>query len=1250
MHINTFCNKILFGYLLLLTTVTAMAQKPLVTGAKKAELDQLAVQFQSTYNANFQNAKSLASKLNWPLRRVSKSGAVTSLQRVSNLGFPIYYKTYNNIIAAATTRTNTVQPGGTLGLNLSGSSALLNGKLGIWDGGSVLTTHQEFAGKTITLRNASSAVDEHATHVAGTMIAKGVYGPARGMAFNASTLLSYDFNNDITEITAAAPNLLISNHSYGVLAGWNFDENETRWEWYGKPGTTEDYKFGYYDSESRSVDQVSYNAPFYLIVTASGNSRGYPGPAVGASYYGYDETGKLVPKTRDAGISSNTGFDVIPGFSNAKNVLTVGSVNQLPYGPTSPAEATISYFSGIGPTDDGRIKPDICGDGDAVLSTTSTSNTAYTTLSGTSMATPNVSGSIYLLQELYAQRTSNAFMRSATLKALVCHTAFDAGNVGPDYTFGWGILDMTKAAQTITDRGTKSLIGENVLTQGQTFTSTVTASGNGPLIATIAWTDLQGTVSADGTLNERTPKLVNDLDIRVSDGTNNFNAWILNPLSPAASATTGDNVRDNIEQVYIANAVPGRTYTIRVTHKGTLQSGSQPYSLVVTGMGGTAYCTSAPTSSADSRINNLTLSNLNNTPATGCTTYSDYTGLTALLEQGRTYPLSITLGTCGGNFNKNAKIFIDWNSDGTFDPVSELVATSATSINGTGTFTSNITVPATVVPGNYSLMRVVLVENDNASSITPCGSYNKGETQDYRVQFTQASRDVGAIAVNNSTIGGGCAGSSRVTVRLKNFGTTSVSNFPVTVTITPANGGAVTSITETYTGTLSRAAEIDFTLNGTYSTSAGATYTLTAQTNLSNDAIESNNRIVSTVTTGSVPVPENLSAAYCDDAKQYLLNGIGDGGLLWYTTPTGGVPLTAGASAFTSAQPVNNTFYAALNDLNITVGPANKNVFRGGSYNQFAPGVRVITKVPVIIQSARLYIGNSGSVTFTVTNANGIEVSRTTLNVIATRTPAASGAQADDPADQGRVYNLDLVLPSAGTYLINVTYANGATLYRNNAEVQGYPFGNNAFSIVGNTATSATNPLDENAYLGFYYYFYDMKVVSAGCASAARVPVTVNNPVISQNGSALVSSMAANNQWYLNDELIPGATAQTYIPLQSGNYQLKNTLVSGCTAISPVYTFIKTDGVTNSSNEIKLAAYPVPTSSELNVAFVANKADNLILSLTNTSGSVVYRNTTAIPEGNYTTKFSVSNLPAGTYILRVLLGQKSYSTKIIVVR
>src|SRR6201996_22650 len=314
------------GILLLLFADSAFCQQPLISTENKRQLDDLSAQSNVLFIKKRQQAFSIAQIHGWAVRRKTKHGGIQVLQGVTDRGFPIYFATDDNIISAATTNTTLVQPGGLLGLNLSGSSSFLNNKLAIWDGGAVYRQHQEFAGKTITLKDTSEVID-HATHVSGTMLAKGVYPPAKGMAFNAVTLLSYDFNNDVTEMSLAAPNLLLSNHSYGELGGWVFDDNYNRWEWYGIPGDTVDYTFGFYGDHTQSFDKIAYNAPYYLIVEAAGNARGSTGPAVGEDYYGYASASDptFVDKgPRPAGISRNSGTENISSTANAKNILTVG--------------------------------------------------------------------------------------------------------------------------------------------------------------------------------------------------------------------------------------------------------------------------------------------------------------------------------------------------------------------------------------------------------------------------------------------------------------------------------------------------------------------------------------------------------------------------------------------------------------------------------------------------------------------------------------------------------------------------------------------------------------------------------------------------------------------------------------------------------------------------------------------------------------------------------------------------------------
>lgn len=1224
-------------------------QQVLVTEAKKKELNALATEAAGSFTKDHQKALTMAPGYGWVSKRKTRNGGLVALQGLTNLGFPKFLITHDNVDAAATTGTRQVQPGGSTGLNLSGSSAFLANKLAMWDGGWVYSTHQEFAGKTIAFKDTSSVVD-HATHVAGTLMAKGVYAPVKGMAYDMSTLLSYDFENDVAEMGRAAPGLLLSNHSYGDVAGWDYNDVESRWEWYGLPGDTVDYTFGFYDARTAAWDKIAYNAPYYLMVESSGNSRGYAGPAVGSTYYGYASRTNptIVNKgARPANISSNTGYDVISTTGTAKNILTVGAVNPLSNGPANNADIKIASFSSIGPTDDGRIKPDIVGDGVSILSTSSSGTQAYSSEDGTSFSAPNVTGSLLLLQEYYAKKHSGAFMKAATLKGLACHTAIDAGNTGPDYIYGWGLLNMVAATQAITDNTTKSLIKENTLAQGQTQTQTVVASGSGPLIATISWTDPQGVATPDGVINNRTPKLVNDLDIRVSDGSTISMPWVLDVLNPSSPATKGDNIRDNIEQVYIGTATPGKTYTITVTHKGTLQSGSQAYSLIVTGIGGASYCASGPASSADSRINNVTIANINNTPAAGCTTYSNYTNLTAQLEQGKTYPLSLTLGTCGANFNKIAKVFIDWDGNGVFDS-NELVATTGV-INGTGTYNTGIMVPATITPGNFSLMRVVLTETNNASAVTSCGTYAKGETQDYRVSFIQTKTDAGIKAIVNPAASGTCNGVNNVTVTLKNYGGAPITNIPVTVAV-KAPDNTVTNFTETYTATLSPLQEDNFTLSHTFNFAAGTSYTITATTAYPGDPIADNNQATETAVIATPGEPGDLSAIYCNNLKQYQLSGTGDGTLFWYKNATDKQPVAYGSPGLASEAPVNNTFYAALNDFSASVGPATKNVFTGGGYNQFTPAIKFYTAVPAVIQSARLYIGNPGVIQFNVSDENGQVVSSVSINAAATRSIPAAGASVDDPNDQGRVYSLNLLLPHAGNYTITPVYDASVTLYRNNTGVTGYPFNaSGIFKLTGNDATPDTGT-DTTYYKGYYYYLYDIKVKSAGCTSGTRVPVTLSKPVITQSGITLTSSYTSGNQWYLDGKAIPGATGQTLSAQQSGTYYVTVTLNTGCVVQSDNFAYALVALHPGTDTDIGLTTFPAPADKILNVLFKANAANNLTLTLINSKGSIVYNKTQDISAGDFSTTISVANLAPGVYVLRTKLGSKVYGKKVLIVR
>lgn len=1213
-------------------------------------LKENATVLQQRLATNRQMAFNVAKEKGWETFAVKKDGRVIALQGVDELGLPIYYTTYNNSIAAATTNTNKLYTGGGLGLSLSGST-LGSGKIALWDGGAVLLNHIELNNRVLKRDNATTT-STHATHVAGTMMATGINPAAKGMAFALPQLLSFDFGSDISEMSANAAGLLISNHSYGTISGWSLNDDVTpaRWEFMGAPNDNEDFKFGYYNSAAREWDLICYNAPYYLPVKSAGNNRSSTGPSVGSPYFRYNSSGVMAAAgNRPAGISSNNGYDIISTYGNAKNILTVGAINPLPFGPTSSSSIQISSFSSWGPTDDGRIKPDIVADGVSVTSTSDANTSAYTTYSGTSMAAPNVSGSLALLQELYSQKNNGAFMRSATLKALAIATAYEAGsNPGPDYIYGWGLLNMESAATAILNNNTKSMINESSISQGATQTINVTASGNGPLIATICWTDPEATVVSTAlALNNTTPKLVNDLDLRIAQGNATYQPWVLNPAAPAQAATTGDNFRDNVEQVYIANATPGKTYTITISHKGSLQRGPQAFSLIVTGVGGTSYCASLPNNSTDSKINTFKLANVDFTsPLNSCTSYTNNTNQTIELQKGGTYPMTLNLGSCGANFNKIAKVFVDWNGDSDFDDENELVATTNI-INAQGIYTANINVPQQVIVNDFSLLRIVLVETSLASDVKACGSYQKGETQDYRVKFTNSSIDAAVISILNP-VGTICANAMQtVSARIKNMGTQTISNIPLSTTISE-NGAVIATLNTTYTGTLPYLSEADVALQGSFSTQAGRTYTITTQVNLSGDISSSNDQMIGNITTSVAPVATSGEAYMCSTTNLYSLNTTSSTTAFWYKNSSDLTPIAFGNTTLTTIKPDNDSFYVGINDFKASVGPKNKSDIGDGGYNQFTPGISIQTLSPITIESAKLYIGNSGQIRFTVVNASNIAVSSILLNVSATRSTPIAGVAVNDPLDQGQVYPLNLTIPSAGTFTINLEYLDGATIFRNNVSNTAYPYTTalNLFTISSNTAVQDGNP---DYFKSFYYYLYDIKVKAGGCEGGSRLAVPVSTVKITQSGTELSSNFATDNQWYLNGRAIPGATSQKYTPVANGFYLVENIKPGGCSLKSEAIPFL---GITKEElgNEINLKAFPVPTNNNLNIYFEVLTKSDLAISISNLLGQTVFSENKLNYTGIYTNKLDLSRYLPGVYVLKVKVGDKTYTRKTILVK
>ncbi len=1245
----------LFTYLLIFSFSFSFAQEgnKLVNDVQFQKLQTLSSQFKETANENRNRAYALAAKNNWVTFSVQKNGTIISLQGIDALGLPLYLKTENNTIAAGTTRTSSFYSGGSLGLTLNGSTDNLVGKIGIWDGGIISLDHQEFQsidGSRIIQKDNPSSGSQHATHVAGTMIATGINPIARGMAWGLKKLYAWDFNTDVPEMTlAASQSMIISNHSYGFISGWNYNSSTTpaRWEWYGAPGATEDYKFGFYDDSARDWDLICYNAPYYLPVKSAGNNRGETGPAVGTEYYGFNTgSNTLVNKgPRPSTISSNDSYDIVSTTGTAKNILSVGAISGIQFGANTTDDIKIASFSSWGPTDDGRIKPDLVADGVQLTSTSNESSKAYATLSGTSMSSPNTSGSLILLQEYYSKLNNGSFMRSATLKGLALETTDEAGTTpGPDYIYGWGLLNAERAGQLIKLNGTKSLITERTLAQGEVYNLQITTSGAGPLKVTICWTDPEGTPGVTGTLNNRTPKLVNDLDLRIIKDANTFFPWKLDPNNPSNAATQADNIVDNVEQITVPNAVPGQVYTIRVSHKGTLSKGPQAYSIIASGIGGIVYCASAPTNSADSRIEKVILNTISNILPNACRTYSDFKSIGTNLEAGKTYPFTVSLGTCGIIQNKFAKIFIDWNGDGDFDDAGENAATSSM-IAGNSDFTGTILVPTNVVINNTTVMRVITSEVTSPDLILPCGSYNKGETQDYTVNFIKPSNDVGIIAFNNFEDNICETNALNFSVRIKNFGSSAVTNIPVTITLSN-NSTIIKTITQNFTGTLNPNYEIDFKINSDFIVAKGKTYSVDAKTELIGDAISTNNAINKSF---NVIVPQGITNAIiaeCDNAKgNYQLSAEGDGNVFWYTNANDAIPVTSG-NTFISSLPTNNTLYAGLNDFKSYFGAANKKVYSGGNYSgNFGPKPIFSVKSPMVLDSALLYVSQTGQLTFTVETENGVILSSSIVNVTRTKTTTdviTNNLIDDDINDPGKVYKIGLNFPAAGTYYIGIQF-NGATIFRSNAGVTNIPLKLNNDLITLNGAFSSTAGIITNSY----YYFYNMLFKSLGCSNGIRTPVLLSKPTITQTGTSLIASYGLKYKWYVDGVVDITNETKTYNPSKSGVYRVEIVSPSGCVTASADFNYVLSAIKPSDAAEIDLNVYPIPTKGVLNLSFDILKKENIEIKVNNIVGQEILKKQYNNLSGKFNQAFDLKAFEDGTYVLSLKIGSKYYTQKFI---
>lgn len=418
------------------------------------------------------------------------------------------------------------------------------------DTGDLQTIHPDIRGRVISLSlingcsGCSSPDDEngHGTHVTGSALGDGNKSNLlyKGTAPQAELFFTAMGTDDGQGLSLSTPGQLQKTLNDAYDKNTRIHSNS----WGHK------FPDGSYNSLSQKVDDFMWNNKDILIYFAAGNSGGN-----GDNTVGYPAT--------------------------AKNTLTIGSVLSKTLSGTNDDPDVIASSSSRGPTDDGRVKPDLVGPGQFIYSLKSSiaqpcvssgATNDYSYCSGTSMATPLAAGVGALVRQdlLLNQKFSNP--SAALIKALLINGAVQLpGHSLPSNASGWGRINLTNTLLPTGNIYIKYVDEQLGIQTTQEKNYPYNVATDKPLKITLVWTD-----ATPANVNNN-PLLVNDLNLEVisPSGTIYYGNDFISPFNDVV------DVLNNVEQIVI-NIPEQGSYTVKI--KGfNIPQGPQPFALVVRG-------------------------------------------------------------------------------------------------------------------------------------------------------------------------------------------------------------------------------------------------------------------------------------------------------------------------------------------------------------------------------------------------------------------------------------------------------------------------------------------------------------------------------------------------------------------------------------------------------------------------------------------------------------------------------------------